>query len=202
MKLKTTILALFVSAFTQIHAQVQFKPGLRAGANFSDLTNSDLKTKAGYYVGFTGGLQLSKYYALQPEFGFTQQGAQGYYNYPDDQSSGVIRSYEHINLNYVSFGLINKFTFGEIMNFHVGPNMDFEIDQHKFSNVPVDLAMNVGVGFDFPSGFGLEFRAKKGLFDVLDSSGYRDGNYLFSKWRYNTNILFQAGLSYTFKIKH
>ncbi|MGK4568424.1 hypothetical protein [Flavobacterium sp. 3HN19-14] len=64
----------------------------------------------------------------------------------------------------------------------------------------IDFAINAGFGYQAPSGLGFEFRFKKGIADVMDSDYYESGDGFFFG-DYNTNILFQLGLTYTFKTK-
>ena len=76
--------------FGMTQAQVTFKPGLRAGANFSHFTkgdefnyyydnngnqvSGDYSSKTDLYLGFYGALHLTKYYTLQPEINYSRQG--------------------------------------------------------------------------------------------------------------------------------
>ena len=88
-------IAIALFAFSKIEAQVTFKPGIRAGVNLSHFSkgdgytyyydsynpylvnnnDGDFSSKAGFYVGFIGELHLTKYYTLQPEVLYTNQGS-------------------------------------------------------------------------------------------------------------------------------
>src|SRR5690606_20944599 len=108
--------------------------------------------------------------------------------------------YETITISYVSVGLINKFSFNDQVNFHLGPLIDIQTGRNIYSNSEVDLAFTAGLGYNFTKNLALEGRIKKGIVDVFDSY-YQSSNSPFVG-SYNTNFLFQLGLSYTFDIQN
>lgn len=194
-----TIAALIVciAGFFTANAQVTFKPGIRAGVNFSKLTQTEFDTKTDFYVGGFGALKLTRFYTLQPEVNYTRQGAAGgtYYDYNTNAS---VRIGGKTEINYISFGIINKFTFNDQFDIHFGPTMDFETDSNVYTNSDVDLAFTAGIGYTTPFGLTIEARVKKGIIDVLETDNYYNNNFVDD---YNTNFLFQVGLSYSFDAK-
>lgn len=202
---KIIIAALAFFVFSQADAQVTFKPGLRAGANFSHFTKGDnvyanegyydfngsfvptyndvgdFSSKTDIYVGFYGALKLTKYYTLQPEITYSNQGSK--YRNPFGET-------KQLNISYLSVAVINKFTFNEQFNVHLGPTIDFVVDQNYDVENDVDLAFELGAGYNFTPNFGIEGRVKKGVINVVDFSGSD-----------HTNVVFQAGLTYTFDVK-
>ena len=196
---KTIIIALFcIFGFTQANAQVSFKPGIRAGLNFSHFSKGgayyddnysnvsrDFNSRTDLYVGFYGALKLSKFYTLQPEINYSRQGAD--FRYYDNNDRWVS---EKLEVSYLSLGVINKFTFNGKFNVHVGPTLDFVVDENFDTDSEVDLAFTLGAGYNFTPNFGIEARIKKGIVPVLD---YSDGNH--------TNVVFQTGITYTFDVK-
>jgi hypothetical protein len=184
--------------WAQSNAQVSFKPGLRAGANFSHFTKGDnnydyysgintgridFTSKTDLYLGFYGALQLTKYYTLQPEINYSRQGA-------TFNSAGY--STERYDVSYLSVGVVNKFTFNDKFNVHLGPTIDFLVDKSSNINTDsdVDLAFVLGAGYNFTKNFGLEARIKKGIIPVLDYSNSS-----------HTNVVISLGGTYTFDIK-
>ncbi|MFV8345701.1 outer membrane beta-barrel protein [Flavobacterium sp. ZB4P13] len=186
---------------TQTKAQVTFKPGLRAGLNFSHFTKGDnynnyyydsngnyvpstntdkYSSKTDFYLGFYGALKLTKYYTLQPEIEYTSQGS----NYRTANNQTV-----DLDVAYLSLKMLNKFTFSDKFNVHVGPTIDFVVDNNFDTNSDVDLAFILGAGYNFNSNFGIEARVKKGIVPVIDT----DVNH--------TNVVFQLGATYTFDVK-
>lgn len=217
---KLLIAAILIFGFSAANAQVTFKPGIRAGANFSHFTQgeryfyddvyyneynqsqyyggspTDFTSKADFYVGVYGALHLTKYYTLQPEINYTRQGSNIEYL---DQNNMRIKT--KLDVSYISVAVINKFTFTDKLNIHVGPTIDVVVDQprnfysssySRYNDVDaeIDLAFTLGIGYNFTKNLGIEARVKKGIIPVLDFSNSN-----------HTNVVFSAGLTYTFDVK-
>jgi hypothetical protein len=179
----------------QSQAQVTFKPGLRAGANFSHFTKSefyndiyndnssnvknDLTATTKFYIGFYGALKLSKHYTLQPEIDYSSQGT----NYKNSKSKGSL------NVDYLSFLVMNKFNFSDKFNVHFGPGLDFVVSKNFPVQNDVDMVFILGAGVKLTPNFEIEARAKKGIIPV-----FYDGND-------HTNVVFSLGGTYTFDLK-
>jgi hypothetical protein len=198
MKRKFALLLIIFSGLIAAHAQVTFKPGIRAGANISKITQTDFDSRTDFYVGGFGAIKFTRFYTLQPEINYSRQGA-GEGNFYDYNTSSSIKTDRAIELNYLSFGVINKFTFTDQFNLHFGPLLDFETSSNVRTNSDVDMAFTAGIGYTFPMGLSIEARVKKGIIDVLETDDYNNNNYFVED--YNTNFLFQLGLSYSFDVK-
>nr|WP_294934973.1 outer membrane beta-barrel protein [uncultured Flavobacterium sp.] len=198
---KSIIAALLFFGMAQINAQVTFKPGIKAGLNFSHFTQTDnpnekFSSKTDFYAGAFGELKLSKFYILQPELTYSRQGSK--YEYVDANN---VRHNETLDISYLSLAVANKFTFNGF-NFHVGPTIDIKInDMSKQLNATynddyyyyddysgIDFAFFAGVGYNFTKNLGIEARIKKGIIPVN------------SDWDY-TNVVYQVGMSYAFDVK-
>lgn len=201
MKKSLFIALLCLGTFIASQAQVSFSPGLRGGANFSKITQTESSFKTDFYIGGYGALKLGRLYTLQPEITYSNQGGKDIeihsYNYNTNQSTVSI---ETITISYVSIGIINKFNFNDQVNFHLGPLIDIQTGRHIYSNSELDLSFTAGLGYNITNNLALEGRIKKGLVDVFDSY-YQNSNSHFVG-SYNTNFLFQLGLSYTFDIQN
>jgi hypothetical protein len=181
------------------HAQVSFKPGLRGGANFSHFTkgsnyyytdpyepvnpgvsNVNYSTKTDFYIGFYGALKLSKFYTLQPEIDYSSQGS----NYRSGTNNSIT-----LDVDYLSFEVLNKFTFGDRFNMHFGPTLDFVTSTNFDTDANVDMAFVLGMGINLTRNFGIEGRVKKGIIPVVD---FNDNH---------TNVVFSIGGTYTFDVK-
>ena len=190
MKKLVTIAIFTVFGIAQMQAQVSFKPGIRGGLNFSHFTddnynngyyygsgnyinggNSGFNSKTDFYLGFFGALKLSKYYTLQPEIDYSNQGT----SYND-----VNNSTANLNVSYLSITIVNKFTFSDKFNVHFGPTMDFVVDKNFNTESDVDLAFQLGAGYNFTNNFGIEARVKKGIVPVIYDSGNDHTNVVFS----------------------
>ncbi|HEX9980503.1 MAG TPA: outer membrane beta-barrel protein [Flavobacterium sp.] len=194
---------LLVSVFTlfaaaQINAQVTFRPGIRAGANFAYFTEGDsfdddgfesdaeFNAKTDFYIGFYGALKLSRFYTLQPEINYSRQGSN------IDFANGVDMPEDiKIDVSYLSVVIINKFTFGEKFNVHLGPTLDFVVERPDNVELEsdVDFGFAIGAGYNFTNNIGLEARIKKGIIPVIDTG------------EYHTNVVLSVGATYTFDIK-
>lgn len=180
----------------QTQAQVSFRPGLRAGANFSHFTkggnyyydpynpnqsgpNDNYDTKTDFYIGFYGALKLSKFYTLQPEIDYSSQGSE----YRSSTNS------VKFDVDYLSFEVLNKFTFADRFNLHFGPTLDFVVDKNFNTDANVDMAFVLGAGINLTPNFGIEARVKKGIIPVLDFN------------ENHTNVVFSLGATYTFDVK-
>ena len=204
--IKTNLKTILLLSFTFLgmiatQAQVTFKPGIRAGANFSHFTKgndyyndyndndsndydrADFSSKTGFYVGFYGALRLGKVYTMQPELDYSAQGTS--YRLPNNKAG-------QFDVDYLSFALINKFTFGERFNFHVGPTLDFLTSKNFRTETNFDMAFVAGFGVNLLPNLGIEARVKKGIIPVI----YQD---FFDS--YHTNVVFSVGATYTFDIK-
>jgi len=219
---KILIAAIFaLIGFTQTQAQVTFKPGLRAGANFSHFTKgsdydnyynsnddrTEFESKTDFYVGFYGALRLTKYYTLQPEINYSRQGSK--FNTRDfryDQYGNSIGSNTRsgqIDVSYLSISVINKFTFSEKFNVHIGPTIDFKVEEggsfvtpnnnnYYYDSDPTD------VDLAFVAGVGFNFTKNLGIEarikkGIIPVIDTSDDNH--------TNVNLSIGATYTFDIK-
>lgn len=209
---KLFIIAFLALGFYQAQAQVTFRPGLRGGLNFSHFTkgdfdnynggyydyngnyipysNPEFTSKTDFYIGFYGALKLSKFYTLQPEVDYSNQGS----SVKRPNSSTV-----KLNASYLSVAVVNKFSFNEKFNVHLGPTIDFVVDKDFNVDSDVDLAFILGAGYDINKNIGIEARVKKGLIPVYYNN-YYDGSY-YSSDSNHTNVVFSVGATYTFDVK-
>lgn len=206
--MKKILIIAALAFFGMTQAQVTFKPGLRAGVNFSHFTKGEqyegyydsnnnyvsgtyrdeFSAKTDFYLGFYGALHLTKYYTLQPEINYSRQGAE--YKAANGNPD---RTFE---VSYLSVGIINKFTFSDKFNIHLGPAIDFQVEDNFPTENEVDFTFTLGAGYNFTKNFGIEARVKKGIIPVLD--GYGDEFYGGND---HTNVVFSVGATYTFDLK-
>jgi hypothetical protein len=202
MKKSLYIAALCFLVFIESQAQVSFNPGLRGGANFSKITQTESSFKTDFYVGAYGALRLGRLYTLQPEIAYSNQGGGDMWLYEDHYYYGHEPSLtkKSVTISYVSISVINKFNFTDKVNFHLGPVFDIEAGNNDYTYTPVDIAFTAGLGYNITNNLALEGRIKKGIVDVFDSYYHHSNSHNMGS--YNTNFLFQLGLSYTFDIQN
>ena len=198
MKKGIVIAFLIFLGVLQTQAQVTFKPGIRAGANFShfsnrdrydnyysETNNDDFTSRTDFYVGFYGELKLTDHYRLQPEISYSNQGSNYKFTDPDTD----VTTNRKLDVSYLSIIILNKFFFNDKFNFHFGPTLDFVVDSNFNTYSDVDLAFMLGAGYNFNSNFGIEARVKKGIIPVFDTGDN------------HTNVVFSVGGTYTFDVK-
>ena len=219
--------AVLFFAFFQAEAQVTFKPGLRAGANFSHFTKGDYQgttgtyydgfeyvpynsndqvkfsSKTDFYVGFYGALHLTKYYTLQPEVTYSRQGSKvEWASYNPLPVGATQRHSDQIDISYLSIAIINKFTFTDKFNVHLGPTIDFIVDKNNLAldTTPYNSGYYVtdsDVDLSFVFGFGYNFTKNLGI-----EARVKKGVIPVLDFDDNhTNVVFSAGLTYTFDLK-
>ncbi|MBP0905262.1 porin family protein [Mariniflexile gromovii] len=196
--MKNSILV-FVIGFLSFSTFSQSKTsfGFRSGVNIANLSNTNLETKTGLYLGALVNIKISELYTLQPELGYSNQGA--------DAKNTMD---ENVVIHYISVSVANKF-FVKDSPFHfiIAPGFDFDSDdsliglanRNEGNDVTfIDLNIGLGIGIDFKNGLGIEARYKRGLVDVFsgdwhsfDSQQYEDENQF--------NTVFQLGMYYKFK---
>ncbi|WP_339610425.1 outer membrane beta-barrel protein [uncultured Planktosalinus sp.] len=201
--MKTTLILSIVLFFgiQCLQAQVSFKPGLRGGLNISKITQVESDFNTDFYIGAFGALRLGKLYTLQPEITYTNQGGKNI-----EVSSGFWNDFENpsrketISISYLSLGLTNKLHFNKRFSFLIGPTIDFQLENNIYTNTDLDFGFTTGLYFRILENLELEGRLKAGVLDVFESD-YSTSNspHVHS---YNTNLLFQLGLSYTFNTQH
>lgn len=200
-KLIVSLVLFCLFGLTQSMAQVTFKPGVKAGVNFSHFTQTDnpnerYYAKTDFYAGVLGSLKLSRIYTMQPEILYSRQGSGREYVDSDN-----VKHDNKINISYLSFGLANKFTFDKF-NIHVGPTLDIKINDTKKElrgyndnynyyddyNNGIDLTFFIGAGYSITDNLEFEARVKKGIVPVNED------------WD-SENMVFQLGFAYKFDTK-
>lgn len=195
---KITLLLLCFVGFAA-SAQVTFKPGIRAGINFSTISHTNADMRQDFYVGGIGAIKFTKFFTLQPELTYSRQGADNadMRMYDPNTGSEIIYKQDYDN-QYLSFGLLSKITLTNSFNVHAGPFFDFETGSNFATYNDVDMGITAGIGYTLPFGLTIEGRVKKGIIDVVESD---DDFFFFSDDSNNTNFTVQLGLSYTFDFK-
>ncbi|SCY59335.1 outer membrane beta-barrel protein [Flavobacterium caeni] len=227
---KMVTAALLLFGFAALQAQVTFRPGIRAGVNFSHFTQGDLdmqngaytdsntgllvrvpndefNSKTDFYVGLYGALRLTRFYTLQPEVNYSRQGTK-FDSYRYDSGIGATRKISgQIDLSYVSVGIVNKFTFSNTFNIHVGPTIDVIMERSGDLDVPFNTTNDYyydAVFYDTNSDVDLSFVLGLGI-NFTKNFGFearvKKGIIPVMDWGDDhTNVVFSAGLVYTFDV--
>lgn len=216
--MKNLLFALaFIIISSTTFSQVKIRPGVKMGLNMSTLTNTtQASRKGGEYAGLFVNIHLAKFYELQIETMYSNQGATIKYIDFLSPYDPLVSSYsleDDINLQYVGLSIANKFFIVPDMglNIIIGPSIDILVGDNYGEATPVDFALFGGIGYEFPFGLGIELRYKQGLIDIRD--GYYDDNYYYyDDYNYDYNYdndyydgdnvlngVIQLGVSYRFE---
>ena len=190
---KLVLVFAFITLSTTVFSQVTIRPGVRAGANFANLTNSDLDDKTDFYIGGFAAIKLADFYTLQPEINYSRQGAKS-------KTSG----FDDIEIQYVGVTLTNKFSpFKDLgLNFILGPSINIKVnDNYDYYGDDLegfDFLLFGGLGYEFPFGLGIEARYNIGLIDIFGSNvnAYDDEDTNIDNLILNK--VFQIGATYKF----
>ncbi|MFK5878053.1 MAG: porin family protein [Flavobacteriaceae bacterium] len=178
------------SAFSQKKLHL----GVKAGVNYSSLSNTSFDYKPGLYVGLFLQVQVSDFYALQPELYYSNQGAKTNFLGAED-----------VNIHYVSIAFANKFFIMNDQRFHllagIGLDLDWDDNLINLANsgfetnniFAVDMTVFGGLGYQFDMGLTIEARYKRGLIGVFTDELFEENNHF--------NSVFQFGLAYKFDLK-
>ncbi len=182
--MKKLILLAAVAVFGLSNAQTF---GLKAGANVSNVSNSDdSKSKFGFYGGVFFNAPLAESFNIQPEVLYSGKGA---------KADGADIS---VNMDYISVPVMFQYMATPQFYLEAGPEFSFLIsakgkadgnsaDVKELFN-GFDMGIGLGAGYDFTSNFGANIRYVAGVTDVIKNN---EGDA-------SRNGVFQFGLTYKF----
>jgi len=183
-----------ISSFL-MNAQIEFKPGVKAGVNSANITNSVVDAKTDFYAGAFLTVKFADFYNLQPEIVYSRQGA----GRPELDGLNA----DELELNYISLVIANKFFPFKDLGVHaiVGPSFDFKVSDNydpDFGDdiVGFDFGLIGGVGYEFPFGLSVEARYKQGFVDIFGENV----NDTVSFDELFANKVLQVGVAYQFNI--
>ena len=164
--MKKIFLALIFIMVTHVVIAQKIKWGLKAGANITDFTGSNIqnvKEKAliGFHAGFLVAFKFGSFY-LQPELIVSTAGAK----YENVDSS--------FKLIYLSAPLMLKYRTASGIYFEIGPQVGFKLSENISKQTVegfaknLDLSAAAGIGFQTKKGFGIGGRYLAGLSKVGD----------------------------------
>jgi hypothetical protein len=172
--MKKLVLILFAGiSFATANAQFQF--GVKAGANFTTLSddqgNSD-RTQFNFNAGVFAKMPIARFVSFQPELVYSGQGSRY-----DDGAGGI--GAQH--LNYFNIPLLFKFAHRSGFFFETGPQVGFllsatqkdqgfNLDLKPYTN-SADFSWVFGFGFKIPeSPVGIDFRYNVGISNINNNS--------------------------------
>jgi hypothetical protein len=192
--MKKIILVLSITCISfSTSAQVRF--GVKAGYNLSTLIYSGTvtldgeKSKSGFNAGLYASIPFSESFSLQPEFVYSQQGA----DFQNNTDKGTL------NYDYLNIPVLIKYKLPVGLFLETGLQVGILLTANEKSNgnstdimyktYSPDYAWPMGLGYEMPNKhFGIDLRYNLGLINIL-----RSGSDVNVK-----NSVFQFGVFYTF----
>jgi len=192
--MKKIILVLSITCISfSTSAQVRF--GVKAGYNLSTLIYSGTvtldgeKSKSGFNAGLYASIPFSESFSLQPEFVYSQQGA----DFQNNTDKGTL------NYDYLNIPVLIKYKLPVGLFLETGLQIGILLSANEKSNgntsdimyktYSPDYAWPMGLGYEMPNKhFGIDLRYNLGLINIL-----RSGSDVNVK-----NSVFQFGVFYTF----
>ncbi|MDO6435284.1 porin family protein [Flavitalea sp. BT771] len=184
MKKLALVLTVFTASIFGVNAQVQF--GVKAGANFANITGGGGKTLVSFNAGALVKLPLADALSLQPEVVYSGQGAKTTISGTDYKQT----------LNYLNIPVLVKYTIPAGVFFETGPQIGFlmsakakagdQSESNKDAFKSTDFAWAFGAGYVIPDvNLGVDVRYNLGVTKIADGSDSK-------------NTCFQVGLFYMF----
>lgn len=196
---KIVLLLLAGLSFSFAQAQSGAKIGLKAGANYSnisgDLQNEDVyQNKLGFNGGLTAnfGLTSDNFLSIQPELLYSQKG----YQYRDEEYRDLlgnsIKRKGNMNFNYLDLPVMLKINAGGLY-FEGGPQLSYllgirdntettvngdtdsdwqKIDKDNLAELEIGYA--AGLGFQAANGFSLGLRYNGSISELAKSNPDND----------------------------
>jgi hypothetical protein len=156
--LKILLLSVFMVAASHSVKAQGF--GIRAGANFSDISGSGLNTdaKTGFYVGVFKEIPVVKsLFFVQPEIQYSQEGFE--------------TDARDIKIDYITVPIMAKVYVLKLLSFETGPQFGFPISDNLDHYSTNGFVTNWGFGMSINLPFRLSINARyiTGLSDTLDN---------------------------------
>jgi len=133
--------------------------GIRAGANFSTLSNSDVKSQTGYYGGVYRQFGIVKdFLYIQPELQFSKQG------FDTDLST--------VDLNYIHLPIVARVYVLKLLSFETGPQFGFLVSDNadNFDFNSLDTSWDFGMSINLPFRLSIDARYITGLNELIEGS--------------------------------
>ena len=186
----TLLIALMCIIPALTYSQVQI--GVKGGLNLSNLyidtdEIDDENSRLGYHAGGILKLNVTDYFAIQPEVLYSTKGTKAEYNFGDLLGEDVTAEYD-FNMNYVDVPILAVVTISDILELHAGPYFGFltnaeattdadlggfgdfeensDLDDDNFQQI--DYGASVGAAVNF-GGAQVGARYNLGLTDIQDS---------------------------------
>lgn len=197
--LKTILIAIvpFCLLFT---AKAQYRVGIKAGVNFTQVKNIKMAGRPtdkniGYNAGLISQINFGKMFVFRPEILYSLKG----FKYAQDS----INYNAAMHLHYISVPLLFGFQPFPRFSLLAGPEFSFlaransrynksnHNESRDFNNL--DIGIDVGLSYHLKKGLGIEVRYNHGFEDLMTVS-----NAGSTQKKQGSNQVFQVGLFFIF----
>lgn len=197
------LILIFIGILTALTASAQLSVGVKGGLNIASSTDSDTKSKPGFYAGVVMELPMNSFIGIQPEVVYSRQGSM-------HKAEGV-KMWE--KYNYLNIPVLAKFYLLKIFSLEVGPQFGFMLDgkyREKSGGVAIeydlnndhyrtfDLSLAVGLSVKVTRHMDISARYNIGLTNVNKKYEIREGDVVYTQDKKYKNGVFQAGLGFRF----
>lgn len=178
---KLALLIVTLLTISQLnYAQSNIKFGVKAGLNYANFTNTEIKTDAitNYHAGILLEIGLFDNLAIQPELIYTTVGA---------SYDNAITDFKN-ELGYISIPVLAKFSLSETLFLEAGPQGSFLLskkdkvfdDYNEF-----DFSVNAGLGINLTKNLFASARYNLGVTEIA-----RDADAKNSVFQLSVGLLF------------
>ncbi|XLS27745.1 porin family protein [Flavobacteriaceae bacterium M23B6Z8] len=178
---KLILFSVFAFAMVMTTSAQSFKFGVKAGANFSNLTvESDFGSispdgATSLYIGALVDFGISEKFHIQPELLYSIEGA-------DDA-----------DVTFINLPIMGKYYVVDGFNVQFGPQIGFLVDAEGGTDglKGTNFGLNFGAGYELEGGFFFDARYNLGLSNIAEEEEGFEGAELKTKG-------FQIGIGYRF----
>lgn len=148
--------------FIQISYSQSVQLGIKAGANYANVTGSNLKTSpiVNYHAGLVAKIGISKGLSFQPELLYSTQGAS--YETP-------LSDYKN-ELGYINIPAMLQIHFSKSISLEIGPQVGFLLSEKNNFDVQksntFDFTANAGLGLKITNSIFAQARYGIGLTEL------------------------------------
>jgi opacity protein-like surface antigen len=181
MKKLAFLVVTLLTIFQTTNAQSNIRFGVKAGLNYANFTNTEVKTDAitNYHAGILVEISLFDNLAIQPELLYSTVGA-SYDNVSEEINN---------ELGYISIPVLAKFNLSESMFLEVGPQGSFLLSKKGEVNInnynTFDFSVNAGLGVNLTKNLFVSARYNLGLTEIA-----RDADAKNSVFQLSAGLLF------------
>jgi hypothetical protein len=169
-------ICLIVLFFVQMSYAQSVQFGIKAGANYANVSGSKIKTNAivNYHAGVVAKIGLTKGLSFQPELLYTTQGA---------SYDTALSDYKN-ELGYIVIPAMLQIHLSKSISFDVGPQVGFLLSEKNNFNIDksntFDVTANAGLGLKITNSIFAQARYGMGLTELQPNTDNKNSVFQLS----------------------